>query len=93
MSQNVQTRLKVHVQPGAKQNQIAGLKEGLLYIRITAPPVAGKANEALIKFLSKKLAVSKSHISIDSGLTGRLKTVTISGLSESRVLKQLLETD
>jgi uncharacterized protein len=93
MPDNEQARLTVRVHPNAKQSQITGLKEGVLHIRIAAPPVDGKANEALIKFLSAKLAVNKSRVNIERGLTGRDKTVTISGLSQSHALKQLVEPD
>ena len=84
-------KLTVRVQPNAKQSRLVGFKEGVLHIRITAPPVEGKANEALIKFLSARLRVSKSSLSIDRGLTGRTKTITIDGLSQSQVMKQLEE--
>jgi uncharacterized protein len=93
MSDNKRAKIKIHVQPGAKQNQISGFKEGVLYIRITAPPVEGKANEALIKFLSKQLDISKSRISIDSGQSSRLKLVTVSGLSPEQLIKQISVPD
>ena len=82
-------RLVVRVQPNARQTKLSGFKEGALYVRITAPPVEGKANEALIKFLSKCLGVSKSKLTIEKGLTGRTKTITILGLSQSQVMAQL----
>ena len=87
-----QARLTVRVQPKAKQNRLAGFKEGVLQVRITAPPVKGKANDALIKFLSECLGVSKSRLSIEKGLTGRMKTITIEGLTQSQVMGLLEET-
>ena len=79
----------LRVKPNAKQNQLLGFKEGVLHIRIAAPPVEGKANDALIKFLSERLGVSKSRVSIEKGLTGRTKTIVIHGLSQSQAEKQL----
>ena len=72
--------LKVKVQPKASKN--AHKVEGdLLKVWITAPPTGGKANEALIEYLAKKLKVAKSNISIKSGEKSRNKTVIIAGLS------------
>jgi uncharacterized protein (TIGR00251 family) len=77
-------KLTVRVQPKAKQNQLAGFKEGVLQVRITAPPVEGKANEALVRLLADCLGVSKSRVTIERGFTGRNKTVIIDGLSQSQ---------
>ena len=79
----------VRVRPNARQNQLVGFKEGILNIRIAAPPVEGKANEALVKFLSAQLDISKSRLSIEKGLTGKTKTVIIRGLSQSQAVRQL----
>ena len=84
-------KLVLRVQPNAKENRLVGFKEGILHVRIAAPPVDGKANEAVIKLLSKQLRVSKSKLSIERGLTGRMKTILISGLSQGEVEKRLGE--
>ena len=89
MVETEQARFMLRVKPNAKQNQLLGFKEGVLHIRIAAPPVEGKANDALIKFLSERLGVSKSRVSIEKGLTGRTKTIVIHGLSQSQAEKQL----
>ena len=65
------------------------MDKGVRHIRIAAPPIEGKANEALVKFLSAQLGVNKSRFSIERGLTGRTKTITIRGLSQSQVVSQL----
>ena len=82
-------RFIVRVRPNARQNQLVGFKEGVLHIRIAAPPIEGKANEALVKFLSEQFGVSKSRLSIEKGLTGKIKTITIRGLSQSQAMNQL----
>ena len=89
MIESQRARLIVRVQPNARQNQLTGFKEGVLHIRIAAPPVEGKANEALVKFLSAELGVSKTSLSIERGMTGKTKTITIRGLSQSQVLGRL----
>ncbi len=89
MAENEQARLVVRVRPNAKQNQLVGFKEGVLHVRIAAPPIDGKANEALVKFLSTQLGVSKSRLSIEKGLAGRTKTITIRGLGQSQALSRL----
>ena len=89
MVRNEQARLVVRVRPNARQNQLTGFKEGVLQIRIAAPPVEGKANDALINFLSDSFGVSKSKVSIDKGQTGKTKTITIRGLSQSQIMTQL----
>lgn len=69
--------LNVRVQPKASRNELAGLHGDALKIRLTAPPVDGKANTALRKFLAKIFAVPASSISIESGQTGRNKRLRI----------------
>ncbi|MDR1162753.1 MAG: DUF167 domain-containing protein [Candidatus Accumulibacter sp.] len=69
--------LTLHVQPGAKRTEIAGLYGGALKVRLAAPPVDGKANDALIAFLAERLGVSKSAILLKSGQTSRDKRLEI----------------
>lgn len=80
---------KVRVQPRASKNQVAGLFDDALKVRLTAPPVDGEANEACRAFLADLLSVSKSQVEILSGLTGRNKIVKINGVSVSEVQKRL----
>ncbi len=91
MAENEQARFIVRVTPNARRNQLVGFKEGVLRIRISAPPVEGKANGAVVKFLSSQLGVSKSRVSIEKGLTSKTKTIIIRGLSRSQAMR-LLET-
>jgi len=65
------------------------MEDGSLKIRLTAPPVDGAANEALVKFLSETLSISKSKVEIVSGHTGRQKIVRIGGVSEADVIRLL----
>jgi uncharacterized protein len=74
--------LKLVVQPRASKNQLAGLHNDALKIRLTTPPVEGRANKAVIAFLAKQLHLPKSAVAIKSGLQNREKQVIISGCDE-----------
>jgi len=69
--------LKIHIQPGARKNEIVGLHGDAIKIKIKAPPVDGRANEELIDFLAKHYGVPKRSVQIVSGHTSRQKTVKI----------------
>ncbi len=79
----------VRVVPKAKKNEIAGLEGGVLKVRIAAPPVSGKANEALVKFLAQALGVRKRQVEIVRGQRARDKTIRVRGLSEKEARKRL----
>jgi uncharacterized protein (TIGR00251 family) len=71
-------RFTVRLQPRASKNEVAGLHGHALRVRVTAPPVDGLANEALIDFLSRALQVPRRNVCIVSGFTSRTKVVEIS---------------
>jgi uncharacterized protein (TIGR00251 family) len=81
--------LPVKVHPGASRNEITGFTGGVLQVKIAAPPEKGKANKELTDFLSRRLAVKKSSISITKGETGRNKLIAIKGLSPEEIIKRL----
>ncbi len=81
--------LEVHLKPRAKKDEILGLHAGAIKISLKAPPVDGKANEALLAFLAKRLGLSRRRLKILSGLTSRRKTVYIEGLTEDEARKAL----
>ena len=69
--------LTIHVQPGAKTTSCAGIHGDALKIRLQAPPVDGKANQALIAWLAKTLGCPQSAIELTRGQTSRRKTLSI----------------
>ena len=81
--------ISVRVQPRASKDQIAGTIEGALKVRLTAPAVENRANEALIEFLSTLLKTPKSAVRIQSGERGRNKRVEIRGVTGQQVLDLL----
>ena len=79
----------VRVVPRASRNKIAGIQDGAVRIRLTAPPVEGAANEVLVAFLSSVLRVAKRDIELVSGQTSRNKVVSVSGLSPEEIEARL----
>ena len=77
LTSNGELLLTVHVQPGAKTTSCAGIHGDALKIRLHAPPVDGKANQALIAWLSKTLGCPQSAIELIRGQTSRRKTLSI----------------
>lgn len=77
--------IKVKLIPRASTNQISGREGDVYKVRITAAPVEGKANQALLELLSKRLGVPKSKIEIVSGGRSRLKSVRVDGLSPEAI--------
>ena len=86
MTREQPTRITVRVQPNAKRTEVVRFEDGVFYIKIAAPPVKGKANAALLAFLSDILGVSKSRLSIEKGATSRMKVLTIEGMTQDEVL-------
>lgn len=69
--------LSLHIQPGAKTSACAGLHGDALKIRLAAPPVDGKANEALLRFLAETLALPRQQLRLKSGQSSRQKRIEI----------------
>lgn len=82
-------RLAVKVTPNAGRNEITGFKDGVLQVRIAAPPDKGKANKELIDFLSRRLGLKKSSIAITRGLNSRNKIIAIEDISREEILKRI----
>jgi len=80
---------KVRVQPRASKNELTGLFEDALRIRVNAPPVEGAANEACRGFLAEKLGVPKTNIEIIRGRGGRNKQVRVTGVKKELILDLL----
>ena len=73
-------RLRIRVQPRASRTEVAGLHGDTLRVRLSAPPVDGAANEALLRFLAEKLSVRRSAVQLISGETSRSKLVSVAGI-------------
>jgi uncharacterized protein len=71
--------LELHIQPGASTTAVAGMHGDRLKLRLAAPPVDGKANRALLRFVADRLAVALRDVEIVRGAGGRSKTVQVRG--------------
>jgi uncharacterized protein (TIGR00251 family) len=80
----------VRVQPRASKDEIAGEMGGALKVRLRAPAVEDRANEALVEFLAELLKTSRSAVSILSGERSRVKRIEIRGVSRQQVLNLLM---
>jgi uncharacterized protein (TIGR00251 family) len=84
--------LAVRVTPRSSRNEISEIQnDGTIKIRLTAPPVEGKANDALIAFLAEVLVIPRSKIEIVAGETGRDKLVSILDLDADTVHQRIVE--
>lgn len=83
--------LFVYAQPGGKKNEILGLHDGQLKVRLKAPPVNGKANAELIQFLSKLIGIPKKKIKILGGESSRNKKVQLIDI-EINIIQPILDS-
>ncbi len=84
-----QENINIQVQPNARRNEVLGFEDGILHVKVAAPPVKGKANKELVLFLSQLIGVSKSSINIRSGLTSKRKVIAITGLDRDQIVERL----
>lgn len=82
--------LEVLVKPGASRNEVGGKHDGALVIRLTAPPVEGRANKALRKLISRRAGVPFGAVEIVRGERSRRKLVRVEGM-DPKQLRSLLE--
>jgi len=71
--------LDLHVQPGAKRTEVAGMHGDRLKVRLAAPPVDGAANDELVRFVAEAFGVPRRDVTIVSGTTSRRKRVRVEG--------------
>jgi uncharacterized protein (TIGR00251 family) len=79
----------VKVQPRARKNAITGTVGDALKLALTAPPVEGKANQAVIEFFAEFFEIPRSSVSIASGETSRNKLIRVNGVSAQHVRERL----
>jgi uncharacterized protein YggU (UPF0235/DUF167 family) len=88
----MKTRLSLKVAAGARSTEFAGRFGDAWKLHVAAPPVDGKANEAITKFLARTLAIPHSAVRIVNGLTSSRKTVEIDGVSAETLDRAILES-
>lgn len=80
---------KIRVQPKAAKNQLAGIMDDALKVRLTAPPVDGAANKACVEFFADFFGVAKSQVEILTGFTGRTKLIKVNGLTKAEAAEKI----
>src|SRR5262245_36781931 len=81
--------LRVRVKPRASRDALAGERDGALLVRLTAPPIEGEANAALVRLLARALRVPASAISIAQGTKGRDKVLRVAALGAAELRARL----
>jgi uncharacterized protein (TIGR00251 family) len=81
--------VKVRLQPRAARDEIVGERAGALVVRLTAPPVEGRANEALCRLIARRLGVARSRVTLLRGARSRDKLVQVEGLSRPEIARML----
>jgi uncharacterized protein len=82
--------LEIRVQPRARANEIVGERDGVLLARVTAPPLDGRANEALCRLIARQAGVGVRRVEIVRGAATRRKSVRVTGLSAAQLRAALL---
>ena len=80
----------IRLQPRAKREEVVGERAGAIVVRVTAPPVDGKANAALCAFIAKAVGVSASRVDVVRGQTSRDKVVRVDGVTLQALRAALL---
>lgn len=82
-------RLALRVQPRSRRTEIAGERAGALLVRVTAPPVDGKANDAVRRLIAKRLDVPISRVSVVRGESSRDKLIEVDGVDDAELRRAL----
>jgi hypothetical protein len=85
-----ETLIKVYLQPKSSKNELVGPYRDGIKVKVTAPPIEGKANESLIRFVAKEIGIPPSSIEIIKGHHAREKILKISGDVDQELLKKIL---
>ena len=79
----------MRIQPRAGRDEVVGERDGAVVIRVAAPPLEGRANEALRAFIAERAGVSKRAVSIEAGERSRDKVVRVDGVSTAAMRSAL----
>lgn len=84
-----QARIEVKLRPRGRADELLGLTDGILQARVSAPPVNGKANEALCRLVAKRVGVAPSRVRVVRGEKSRQKLLLIEGIDQDQLLRTL----
>jgi hypothetical protein len=86
-------RLEVRVQPRASHEQIGAVRQGVLTVRVSSPPLDGRANKAVCRLVAGHLGVASSRVRLVRGARARTKLLEIDGLTQSELEARLGQSD
>lgn len=89
MSHAGAAEVEVRLQPRARRDEVAGEREGRLLVRVTAPPVEGRANEALRRLIAKRAGVARGRVAVVRGQRSRDKVVRVEGMTDGELRARL----
>ena len=82
-------RVRVRLTPRAGRDELTGVRDGVLLVRVTAPPLEDRANAALCRLLARAVGVPPSRVQVERGRRSREKLVRVEGLSEDELRRRL----
>jgi uncharacterized protein len=82
-------QLEVRVTARAGRDAVDGWSEGRLCVRVTAPPIDGRANEAVLRLLARALGIRRNSVSLVAGTASRVKRITVDGMSREDLERRL----
>ena len=83
--------ISVRLQPRASRDEITGLRDGVLVVRVSAPPVDGRANAALCKLIARRVGVAPTRVSVVRGERSRDKLVLVAGIEPATLAAALAD--
>jgi len=86
----VTTDISVRLQPRSSKDAVVGYRDGVLAVRVTAPPVDGRANQALCRLLARHLGIAPSRVTLVRGDRSRVKVIRITGIDRDSLVAALL---
>ena len=87
---DVDAQISIRLQPRAKREEVVGERGGAIVVRVTAPPVDGKANAALCQLIARLVRVSSTRVAVVRGQTSRDKVVRVEGVTQADLRAALL---
>jgi hypothetical protein len=85
----MEAKIVVRLRPRGRGNELIGIEAGVLRARVSAPPLAGRANTALCRLIAKRVGVAPSRVTVVRGEKSRDKVVRVEGIDEAALLAAL----
>lgn len=89
LQQVTSAQITVRLRPRAREDELIGIRDGVLQARVSAPPVDGKANRALCRLIAKRVGVAPSKVSVARGEKARDKSIRVEGVDAAALEKAL----